>query len=253
MNFPVTIELGSYAISAHLVFETLAFVIGFRYFLFLRRRQPDPINDSNRIWILIGATAGAFIFSRLIGALEDPQQFISPDTGILYYYRQKTIVGGLLGGLLMVELTKKIIGVTTSSGDLFTYPLILAMIIGRIGCFTAGIHEQTYGLESTLPWAMNLGDEVLRHPVALYEILFLLLLWTGLYQAERFMTFENGVRFKLFLIAYLFFRFSVDFIKPGYKLPPGLSIIQITCVFGLLYYFKTIRTLVLAPRNLRVT
>lgn len=253
MKFPISIEFGGYAISAHLLFETLAFVIGFRYFLYLRRRQHDPIDDSNRIWIFIGATAGAFIFSRLIGALEDPRQFINPDNGLLYYYTQKTIVGGLLGGLLMVELTKKIIGVKTSSGDLFTFPLILAMIIGRIGCFSAGVYEQTFGIESQLPWAMNLGDGVLRHPVALYEILFLIMLWIGIYQTERFVTLENGLRFKLFLISYLLFRFFIDFIKPGYEVTFGLTVIQLTCLIGLLYYFKTIRTLVFTPDKLRVT
>ena len=55
-----------------------------------------------------------------------------------------TIVGALLGGLLVVEITKKIIHEKSSSGDLFTYPLILAMMIGRIGCFTSGLTEETY-------------------------------------------------------------------------------------------------------------
>jgi phosphatidylglycerol:prolipoprotein diacylglycerol transferase len=253
MKFPISIEFGGYSISAHLLFETLAFVIGFRYFLYLRRRQHDPIDDSNRIWIFIGATAGAFLFSRLIGALEDPRQFVDPENGLLYYYTQKTIVGGLLGGLLMVEITKKVIGVKTSSGDLFTFPLILAMIIGRIGCFSAGVYEQTFGTESNLPWAMNLGDGVLRHPIALYEIMFLILLWIGIYQTERAMVLENGLRFKLFLISYLVFRFFIDFIKPGYHVALGLTVIQPTCLAGLLYYFKTIRTLVLTPGKLRVT
>lgn len=73
-----------------------------------------------------------------------------------------TVVGGLLGGLVGVELSKKIIGVRTSSGDLFSYPLILGMMIGRVGCL-GGLEDNTYGEATTLPWGMDLGDGVMRH------------------------------------------------------------------------------------------
>ena len=54
-------------------------------------------------------------------------------------------MGGLFGGLLGVELAKKIIGEKQSSGDLFVFPIILGIFIGRIGCFLSGINEFTYG------------------------------------------------------------------------------------------------------------
>jgi prolipoprotein diacylglyceryltransferase len=157
MQFPVHFGFGGFSISAHFVFETLAFIIGFRYFLYLRKKVEDPISEGNRIWILIAAAAGALIFSRLLGSLESPQAWFSSDHPLLHFYASKTIVGGLLGGLLCVEVTKYYLGVRTSSGDLFTYPLILAMMIGRIGCFSSGVYEPTYGVQSTLPWALDLG------------------------------------------------------------------------------------------------
>lgn len=252
MTFPLEITIGNFSLSGHLLFETTAFVVGFRYFLFLRKRAGDLIDEPNRIWIIIGATFGAFLFSRLVGSLEDPRRFFDPASTFTYYYSQKTIAGGLFGGLLIVELTKKIVGIKTSSGDLFTYPIILAMIIGRIGCFTAGITEQTYGIETTVPWAMDLGDGLMRHPIALYEILFLIMMWIILYQTERSITFENGVRFKLFIIGYFIFRFMIDFIKPGYRLPVGITVIQVTCVIVLLYYTRTIFNLVARPNKLRI-
>ena len=42
----------------------------------------------------------------------------------------------------MVELIKKLPVKTKASGDLFVYPLMLALIIGRIGCFSMGIYEE---------------------------------------------------------------------------------------------------------------
>ena len=58
-------------------------------------------------------------------------------------------MGGLFGGLLGVELVKKMIGEKQSSGDLFTLPIILGIIIGRLGCFLTGIKEFTFGKETS--------------------------------------------------------------------------------------------------------
>jgi prolipoprotein diacylglyceryltransferase len=215
-------------------------VVGFRYFVFLRKRQKDRINDVNRIWIIIGAAFGAFIFSRVVGALENPVNLFHTKHLLLYLYANKTIVGALLGGLLMVEITKKVIHERSSSGDLFTYPLILAIMIGRIGCFTSGMAEETYGIPTRFFLGMNLGDGVPRHPVTLYEIGFLGLLWVVLAAIERRVRLINGYRFQLFMIAYFAFRFLLDFIKPRYVLFAGLGTIQIFCLIGLLYYSRTI-------------
>ncbi len=105
MTFPVNLVIGNLVIQSHLIFEILAYMIGFRYFLYLRKKTADPINDGDRMWIFIGAVAGAFFFSRILGILENVDTFINPGTNIAYYLGNKTIVGGLLGGLAGVEIT----------------------------------------------------------------------------------------------------------------------------------------------------
>lgn len=246
MNFPVQFSVGSSVISLHAVTETLAFFVGFRYFLYLRKKQGDAYTSSSRIWVIIGAVFGALIGSRLIGSLERPYGLRITAHLFEYIYNNKTVVGGFLGGLAGVELTKKIIGEKKASGDLFVYPMILALIIGRIGCFSMGVAEETYGVQTGLPWGMNLGDGVYRHPVALYEIVFLIGLWIGLRALQNRQVLETGALFKLFMISYLFFRFLLDFIKPYYPVFPGLSVIQLTCLAGLLYYW----TFILHPKKL---
>ncbi len=243
MNFPVTVSFGRFDFPLHGLFEFTAFFVGFRYFLYLRKKQTDTINTSNRIWILIGAIFGSIIGSRLVGGLEDPQQIKMADNVFLYFYQNKTVLGGFLGGLLGVELIKKIIKENHSSGDLFTYPMILALMIGRIGCFSMGVYEETYGTVTNFFTGMDLGDGSLRHPVALYEIIFLGLLWAGLVQIEKKYSLADGGKFKIFMIAYIAFRFMLDFIKPHYTFSVGLSTIQITSLIGLGYY------LVISLRN----
>lgn len=240
MHFPVSIQAGGITILLHTILETAGFFIGFRYFLYLRKQRGDIIEQANRVWILIGATFGALIGSRLIGGLENIPEMQQAPNKLFYFYQNKTVVGSFTGGLFGVEFCKKLIGEKTASGDLFTYPMILALILGRVGCFSMGVYEETYGLPSSLPWSMNLGDGVLRHPVALYEIVFLLLLWAVLLLIEKRWQLQNGARFKLFMIAYLLFRFLLDFIKPHYTFPFGLSTIQLTCLITLLYYGRYI-------------
>ena len=220
--------------------EPLGIFIGFRYFLFLRKKNGDAIQSPARLWIIIGAIFGAIFGSRLIGGLEDPPALFASANPLLYFYQNKTVVGGFLGGLTGVELVKKFLGEKQSSGDLFTYPMILALLIGRIGCFSMGIYEETYGLPTHSFLGMNLGGGISRHPVCLYEIIFLLLLWVNMRQLGKKYRLADGARFKLFMIAYLSFRFILDFIKPHYTFGFGLSVIQVFCLLGLIYYYRFI-------------
>ena len=159
-------------------------------------------------------------------------------------------MGGLFGGLIGVELAKKIIGEKQSSGDLFTLPIILGIIIGRIGCFFAGIKEFTYGKETTSFLGMDLGDGIYRHPIALYEIIFLVLLFILIKQFQKKPgRFSNGMYFKIFMIAYFSFRFAIECLKPNTFYILGLSSIQILCLICLLYYQKTIRQAIVHARK----
>lgn len=250
MQFPIEIAIGSFKFNLHMVMETLGYFLGYRLFAFLRKRQVDVIDARNRIWIIVGAAAGGLVFSRLIGALEDPFAWAHSAHPILYLYASKTIVGGLLGGLLGVEVIKKIIGERSSSGDLFTYPLLFALALGRVGCFSMGVHEPTFGLPSSLPWAMDLGDGLRRHPVALYEILFLGFLAGLMLLLERRWRFRNGLRFQFFMIGYLAWRLGIECIKPSLHLWLGLGTIQIVCILGLAYYGRTIWQLLISPQKL---
>ncbi|MCU0448834.1 MAG: prolipoprotein diacylglyceryl transferase [Bernardetiaceae bacterium] len=231
----------------HPLFEVLAYTIGYRYYQWLRRHQGDPISDPHRLWIFIGAAGGALVGAYLLGALENPnywagQQYLNHLLGrsavVAAALGNKTIVGGLLGGLLGVELTKWRLGVRTSSGDLMAYPLVLGLAIGRVGCLLGGLKDGTVGVASSLPWAIDFGDGVPRHPTSLYEIIFLLSLGLGLKTLERHFTLTNGARFKLFLASYLVFRFAIEFIKPVVPVAAGLGSIQWACLGGGLYYWR---------------
>jgi phosphatidylglycerol---prolipoprotein diacylglyceryl transferase len=237
MEFPVYIEIGSWRIHPHFVFESLAYAIAFRLALFNTRK--DTIAPTQRTSVIVGGMVGALIgakvlvlFQHIYIAWQNWQQFL------WLFIQGKTVVGAMLGGLIGVELTKKMIGVTRSTGDAFVYPLIVGTAIGRIGCFLTGLSDRTYGIATTLPWGIDFGDGIYRHPTQLYEICFLILLIIFLKFRGHYPR-QEGDLFKFYMIAYLGFRLLVDFLKPDFHPILGVSAIQLACCLGLLYYSRS--------------
>jgi len=234
LTFPVFIPLGPWVVHPHFFFETLAYVVGFRLYLRRRRQRGDYLEDGARWSVVTAAAVGAVVGSRLLFWVEDPAATLSHLEHPLVLIGGKSIVGALVGGWIAVEIVKRWIGVTEATGDLFAVPLAVGIGIGRIGCFLSGLPDGTYGTATSLPWGIDLGDGVARHPTALYESVFAL--------ALAFVLARIGPRarlgdvFKLFMAAYLTFRLLVEGLKPGVSLALGLTAIQWVCVGGLAYY-----------------
>jgi phosphatidylglycerol---prolipoprotein diacylglyceryl transferase len=234
----------------HWVFELLAYATGFRLYLALRRRDPHYAladRDSNLV-VLVCAAVGAAAGSKIAYWLYDPSTAFAdfPDWRALL--GGKSIVGALLGGLIGVELGKLGVGVCRSTGDLIWPGLLVAMLIGRVGCLFTALRDGTAGSPTSLPWGVDFGDGIARHPAPFYEILFLALLGTWLWRyRDRFVL--EGDAFRAFLASYLLFRLIEDFFKPMPTAYLGLlSGLQLLCLGGLLYYARDIPRLTRAWR-----
>lgn len=218
-------------IHLHTVLEVLAYAIGFRLFLYLRRRLGDRLETFDRVCVVAAAIAGAGIGSKLMVWLQHPDALHG---GWRAFVEGKSVVGALLGGLVLVELVKRWIGVRQATGDLYVLPLCLGIALGRVGCFLDGLRDRTYGTPAALPWAVDFGDGVLRHPVQLYEIAFLVPM--GVWAARRLRSgVMDGSVFRGFLLAYLCFRFALDFIKPEPRPYLGLTGTQVAGLLGIAY------------------
>ncbi|MCE4555784.1 prolipoprotein diacylglyceryl transferase [Roseateles cellulosilyticus] len=188
--------------------------------------------------VLVGLLLGAALGNKGVFLIERPDVALEMWRGQPVWPGQ-SIVGGLLGGLIGVEIAKKLTGQTRSTGDAMVWPIAVGLAIGRIGCFLAGLHDDTYGLPTSLSWGVDFGDGISRHPTQLYEIAVVLPLGWAL-SRSRFAT--PGLAFKLFLNAYLLWRFAVEFLKPvPVAYPLGLSGIQWTCLAALAVYLPLTR------------
>lgn len=212
------------------MFEALGYVSGYLVYRWMRQREGDALNDERRWSVIAAAAVGALVGARLLGLLEQ-----APRVGLhwseVLQPGGKTIVGGLLGGWLAVELMKRVVDVRSRTGDLFAVPLCVGIAVGRVGCFFAGLADDTYGTATRLPWGVDFGDGIRRHPTQLYEFVFLMILaWVLWRWMER--PHGEGMVFRGFLAAYLGWRLLVDFIKPQ-PVVHGLDVIQWACLMGL--------------------
>ena len=234
MRFPVYLPVGPILIHPHWVFESLAYLIGFRLYLRLRARTGDILGNDQRMWVVAAAIAGAALGSKLLYWLGDPWLTLQSWHNPYYLMAGKTIAGGLIGGTIAVEWVKKRIGIGRPTGDLFAIPLAVGIAIGRLGCFLSGLGDHTYGIPTNLPWGVDFGDGMLRHPTQLYEVVYLGLLALWLQRlASR--PHREGDLFKSFMVGYMGFRLLVEFLKPGVSLI-GLTAIQWACIATLVYY-----------------
>ncbi len=240
MTFPVLIPIGPLRVHPHTVFDLLAYGVGFRLFLWQRRRLGDTIDTRARWTVVAAAILGAAVGSKVFFWLEDPYETLAHWNNPVFLLGGKTIVGGLIGGLVFVEFEKRRAGLTRRTGDLFAMPLAAGIAIGRIGCFLSGLPDRTYGTASRLPWAVDFGDGVTRHPTQLYESIVMAIAAGVLARLAR-RPYREGDLFKLFMTIYFVLRLIVDAIKPEVRIVLGLSSLQIASVAVLLFYSHDVR------------
>lgn len=195
-------------------------------FLLARRCFPPPADVirlplGHRFALAGSAFIGGVLGAKLPFALQDDVW-----SEAAWAADGKTITTALIGAYLAVEVVKWSLRIRVSTGDGFAIPLALALGAGRWGCFFNGC---CYGTTCELPWSVDFGDGLHRHPTQVYESLFhfamaaVLIALTG-------RDLLRGHRLKLYLIAYAVFRFLTEFIRPEPVVFGGLTFYQWSCL-----------------------
>lgn len=184
--------------------------------------------------LVAGAIPGAWLAGSL-NTLRDSHPALS-----------HSVVGALVGAIVAVEIYKRARGVTGSTGGVFVGSFSLGVVIGRFGCFFAGLPDGTYGTPTRLPWAVDLGDGIGRHPVALYEsgavAIFLAAYLLGL-QRRQAWAMRRG--FYVMCVWYGAQRFAWEFLKPYPPVIGPFNLFHVLCgglvAYGWLYGLGDLR------------
>ena len=197
--------------------------------ILLRRRQTGLTLEPMQKWgIAIGGLIGATFAAKvpfILGA--------DPTGGVFNAWLSdgKTILWGLAGGYLGVELAKWALLVKTSTGDSFVIPVAVAIAIGRVGCLLFGC---CFGIQTDQSWGVRYitapdAATLLRHPTQIYEIVFhlsfALVAWAAIGRDDG----ESKMRgnwMPAYLIAYAVYRFASEFVRPETRIAGGLTFYQ---------------------------
>jgi len=229
----------------HTTFEWLAIFVGARLYLLTSKTSLRELGATRNYAVILGCIVGAAIGNKAVHWIHHVDHWHLLEASPWLILQGQSMVGGLLGGLIGVELGKKYAGVTESTGDRFVTPILVGLVIGRIGCFIVGLADDTFGNPTSLPWGVDFGDGVQRHPTQLYDIGFALIALALLRHFRPRLARESGLEFKLLLAGYLLWRLIIDALKPvPYAYPGNLSGIQFICLLALLAYLPiTLRQL----------
>jgi prolipoprotein diacylglyceryltransferase len=186
---------------------------------------------------VVARTGPLYVVALACGAILGAWAFGSLNTG--YYavpHASHSIAGALAGGIVAVEFYKGLTGVTGSTGVIWVGPLALGIAVGRIGCLLAGLGDETYGIPTRLPWGVDLGDGIARHPVQIYESLAMLaFLAVYLAALARRAAWTRGRAFYLFILFYAVQRFVWEFLKPYPRLVGPLDVFQLLALAMIFY------------------
>ncbi|MCB9676357.1 MAG: prolipoprotein diacylglyceryl transferase [Alphaproteobacteria bacterium] len=185
-------------------FVALALVVGAWVQRTEKRRLGMP-GGNQGLALTAGAVLGGVLGSKLLMVLYVPPG----DWGAILDelksldFDGKTVIGGLTGGYVGVELAKRLAGVRRSTGDAWAVALPVAHAIGRLGCLANGC---CYGGETGLAaW----GPAFARHPAQVYEMVGNLALAAFLWSIRE-QPRAPGQLFRMYLVGYAAIRFLCD-------------------------------------------
>jgi phosphatidylglycerol---prolipoprotein diacylglyceryl transferase len=191
------------------------------------RLQPPDRSDLNNVQrqrvllaAVIGAVLGAFLFelpADVLGWARRPEG-VPAD---LLPLGGRTVLGGLLGGWLLVEVVKRRIGVSGATGDRFALPLAIALSFGRMGCASAGCCG---GIACDAWWAWH--GQV---PVQFIEMLFHASA-AGLLALAVWQQWGSGRRLAIYLTLYAILRFTLETWRGNPPVALGLTWYQFLAI-----------------------
>ena len=170
---PVALSLGSLKIHWYGLMYLIGFISAWRLGLYRIKKghsdwtekQVEDLIFYGALGVILGGRIGYTLFYNFSSFIENPFSILFIWQGGMSFH------GGLLGVIGAFYLFSRKHGKTFFQVSDFMAPMVpIGLGAGRIGNF---INKELIGrpVEAALPWAMDYGDHIARHPSSLYQAL----------------------------------------------------------------------------------
>ena len=249
--YPILYNSETLIIESYSFFFMLAMIVGFVvFYIDFKSRNWDV---ERMMMVLSGCVIGMVVGSTLFNLfLFDTYELIDKIRNL--NFDGMSVIGGISGGFIGVEIIKKIIGHKEPTGDAFALAIPLGHIIGRLGCLLGGC---CYGTICNFPWGVSYPKNSLAfmhhvhdgfiayesafslpvHPTPIYEILFNIIIFLILFKL-RTKIHTVGALFRFYIVFYATFRFFEEFVRAdtGATLLYGLKFVQFNLLCVIIYF-----------------
>ncbi|MFN0161040.1 MAG: hypothetical protein ACKVQQ_07415 [Burkholderiales bacterium] len=158
---------------------------------------------------------GALVGSKLLHALTFPTLFFDePARAVLVAASGDSVPGALIGARLALGLVGARNGTLS---DKLLPGTAIALLVLHLGAALWALRGSDFGAPTMLPWGVDFGDGVARHPVMFYEAVLLGMAWMTQRWLGRFTT-AAGVRTDTFLLVYLASLAVLTYLKPPFRI-----------------------------------
>ncbi len=211
---PVALNLGSLKIHWYGLMYLVGFVAAWRLGVYRAKhsdlwsqKQVEDLIFYGALGVVLGGRIGYTLFYNFSTFIDDP-------ISIFYIWKGgMSFHGGLLGVIAAFYLFARKNGMSFFQVSDFMAPMIpIGLGAGRIGNF---INKELIGrpMEASLPWAMDYGDHIARHPSSLYQalsegLLLFVIVWIFSSKQRPLMTVSA-----VFVMSYGAFRFITEFFR----------------------------------------
>jgi len=220
---PVLLSLGPLQIRWYGLMYVIGFSAAYQLVVYQAKKfgwtrmlqQIDNLNLALIIGLILGGRLGYVFFYNPTYYFAHPLEIPATWSGGMSFHGG--CLGALLAGFFFCRRNELNFW---KAADLFAVTVPIGLFFGRLGNF---INGELYGRITDVPWGMVFpdGGPLPRHPSQLYEAVFeglvlFLLLWTlkaKPWKQPSSSLWQHGTLLALFLVAYGFFRFLVEFVR----------------------------------------
>lgn len=201
--------------NAALAVKLLFWLLALAVFLRASARSLGRVDMAAR-QSLAAAVLGAVVGSKLVHCIASP--WVAAEDAevladfLLHLASGDSAIGGVLGarlGLWFADSRER--GARLADG--LARPAALALLVLAIGAFFWALRGTSYGAATALPWGVDFGDGIKRHPVMIYEALALF----ALIRTTRAPPNRNGGA-TLLLMLLCAMTLLLGFLKPPFDL-----------------------------------